>query len=111
MLFFEYLLQRSSLLFEFLGSYLAELSLLDYCCLGYLPSLVAASVVFLARLTIDPHSNPWVRTKYLFKSKKWPFFCLSSLITLYFYMVLELQVAEDDRLQGFRTEGLHHVPT
>jgi hypothetical protein len=69
MLFFQYLLQRSSLLFEFLGSYLAELSLLDYGCLGYLPSLVAASVVFLARLTIDPHSNPWVRTEYLLRSK------------------------------------------
>jgi hypothetical protein len=69
MLFFEYLLQRFSLLFEFLGSYLAELSLLDYCCLGYLPSLVAASVVFLARLTIDPYSNPWVRTKYFSNPK------------------------------------------
>ncbi|TVU49435.1 hypothetical protein EJB05_00748, partial [Eragrostis curvula] len=51
--------KRSFLLFEFMGSYLAELSLLDYGCLQFLPSLVAASVVFLARLTIDPHSNPW----------------------------------------------------
>ncbi|KAK3140090.1 hypothetical protein QOZ80_5AG0395630 [Eleusine coracana subsp. coracana] len=51
--------KRSMLLFEFLGSYLAELSLLDYGCLQYLPSLVAASVVFVANLTIDPHTNPW----------------------------------------------------
>jgi hypothetical protein len=29
------------------------------------------------------------------------------LTSLYFYMVLELQVAEDNRLQGFRTEGLY----
>jgi cyclin A len=46
---------------EFLGSYLAELSLLDYGCLRFLPSVVAASVMFVARLTIDPNVNPWVR--------------------------------------------------
>jgi cyclin-A len=71
MLFFQYLFQGTSmLLFEFLGSYLAELSLLDYGCLQYLPSLVAASVMFVVRLTIDPHSNPWVRPRYLVESKK-----------------------------------------
>ncbi|KAG2536650.1 cyclin-A3-1-like [Panicum virgatum] len=48
-----------SLSLEFLGSYLAELSLLDYGLLRFLPSLVAASVVFVARLTLDPHTNPW----------------------------------------------------
>ncbi|RLN42886.1 cyclin-A3-1-like [Panicum miliaceum] len=48
-----------SLSLEFLGSYLAELSLLDYSLLRFLPSLVAASVVFVARLTLDPHTNPW----------------------------------------------------
>ena len=42
---------------EFLGSYLAELSLLDYGCLRFLPSVVAASVMFVARLTIDPDVN------------------------------------------------------
>ncbi|XP_062203294.1 cyclin-A3-2-like isoform X2 [Phragmites australis] len=51
--------KRSILLLEFLGSYLAELSLLDYGCLRFLPSVVAASVVFVARLTIDPDTNPW----------------------------------------------------
>ncbi|KAF0887707.1 hypothetical protein E2562_002400 [Oryza meyeriana var. granulata] len=51
--------KRSSLLLEFMGSYLAELSLLDYCCLRFLPSVVAASVVFVAKLTIDPYTNPW----------------------------------------------------
>ena len=40
--------QASKLRLEFLGYYLAELSLLDYSCLKFLPSLVAASVVFLA---------------------------------------------------------------
>ncbi|CAD6267242.1 unnamed protein product [Miscanthus lutarioriparius] len=51
--------KRSILLMEFLGSYLAELSLLDYGCLRFLPSFVAASVMFVARLTIDPNVNPW----------------------------------------------------
>jgi len=37
--------KRSILLMEFLGSYLAELSLLDYGCLWFLPSVVAASVM------------------------------------------------------------------
>ena len=63
LLFLAYLLQRSILLMEFLGSYLAELSLLDYGCLRFLPSIVAASVMFVARLTIDPDVNPWVRNK------------------------------------------------
>ncbi|OQU91386.1 hypothetical protein SORBI_3001G169800 [Sorghum bicolor] len=48
-----------SLQLEFLGNYLCELSLLDYSLLRFLPSLVAASVVFVARLTLDPHTNPW----------------------------------------------------
>ncbi|KAG2630307.1 cyclin-A3-2-like [Panicum virgatum] len=51
--------KRSILLMEFLGSYLAELSLLDYGCLRFLPSIVAASVMFVARLTINPDVNPW----------------------------------------------------
>ncbi|CAN6329615.1 unnamed protein product [Urochloa humidicola] len=51
--------KNSILLMEFLGSYLAELSLLDYGCLRFLPSVVAASVMFVARLTIDPDVNPW----------------------------------------------------
>ncbi|EAY83668.1 hypothetical protein OsI_38893 [Oryza sativa Indica Group] len=51
--------KRSSLLLEFMGSYLAELSLLDYSCLRFLPSVVAASVVFVAKLNIDPYTNPW----------------------------------------------------
>ncbi|XP_010906637.1 cyclin-A3-1 [Elaeis guineensis] len=51
-----------ALLLEFLGSYLAELSLLDYGCVRFLPSVVAASAVFLARLTINPASHPWNET-------------------------------------------------
>ncbi|KAE8802939.1 cyclin-A3-1-like [Hordeum vulgare] len=48
-----------SLLLEFMGSYLTELSLLDYACVRFLPSAVAASAVFVARLTLNPDSNPW----------------------------------------------------
>ncbi|KAL0361001.1 UNVERIFIED_CONTAM: G2/mitotic-specific cyclin C13-1 [Sesamum radiatum] len=44
---------------EFLGGYLAELSLLDYGCVKFLPSLVAASVIFLSRFTLRPQLHPW----------------------------------------------------
>ncbi|KAM7517022.1 hypothetical protein LguiA_006605 [Lonicera macranthoides] len=54
--------KTSNLQLEFLGYYLAELSLLDYSCLKFLPSLVAASVVFLARFTIRPKLHPWSST-------------------------------------------------
>ncbi|XP_076917165.1 G2/mitotic-specific cyclin C13-1-like [Bidens hawaiensis] len=44
---------------EFLSYYLAELSLLEYNCIKFLPSLVAASVTFLSRFTLEPNSHPW----------------------------------------------------
>ncbi|KAE8100105.1 hypothetical protein FH972_018032 [Carpinus fangiana] len=47
---------------EFLGCYLAELSLLDYKCVKFLPSLVAASVIFLAKIMIQPKMHPWCPT-------------------------------------------------
>ncbi|CAN6290273.1 unnamed protein product [Urochloa humidicola] len=40
-------------------SYLAELSLLDYDCISYLPSVVAAACLFVARFTIRPKMHPW----------------------------------------------------
>lgn len=48
-----------SLSLEFMGSYLSELSLLEYSCLRFLPSAIAASAVFVAKLTLDPDTNPW----------------------------------------------------
>ncbi|KAJ0009774.1 hypothetical protein Pint_33743 [Pistacia integerrima] len=51
--------KKPDLQFEFLGCYLAELSLLDYSCLRYLPSLIAASAIFLSRFTIQPEIHPW----------------------------------------------------
>ncbi|PWA56303.1 Cyclin A/B/D/E [Artemisia annua] len=44
---------------EFLSYYLAELSLLEYGCIKFLPSMVAASVTFLSRFMLKPKSNPW----------------------------------------------------
>ncbi|KAI3737184.1 hypothetical protein L2E82_27179 [Cichorium intybus] len=44
---------------EFLSYYLAELSLLDYGCIKFLPSMVAASVTFLSRFMLKPNSHPW----------------------------------------------------
>ncbi|XP_031267253.1 putative cyclin-A3-1 [Pistacia vera] len=51
--------KASNLQLEFLGYYLAELSLLDYACVKFLPSLIAASVIFLARFIIRPTRHPW----------------------------------------------------
>ncbi|XP_051149956.1 putative cyclin-A3-1 isoform X2 [Andrographis paniculata] len=51
--------KRCSLQFEFLACYLAELSLLDYACVKFLPSTIAASVIFLARFTLRPDLCPW----------------------------------------------------
>ncbi|KAL5780160.1 hypothetical protein ACOSQ2_010897 [Xanthoceras sorbifolium] len=54
--------KTSSLQLEFLGYYLAELSLLDYNCVKFLPSLVAASVIYLARFIMRPKVHPWSLT-------------------------------------------------
>ncbi|CAK8568335.1 unnamed protein product [Lathyrus sativus] len=51
--------KTSKLQMEFLCNYLAELSLLDYDCIRFLPSIVAASVIFLARFIIRPSVHPW----------------------------------------------------
>ncbi|KAF3325503.1 guanylate kinase 1-like isoform X2 [Carex littledalei] len=44
---------------ELVARYLAELTLLDYNFLRYLPSEIAASAVFLAKWALDPSSHPW----------------------------------------------------
>ncbi|XP_010421392.1 PREDICTED: cyclin-A2-1 [Camelina sativa] len=44
---------------EFLASYFAELTLVEYTFLRFQPSLIAASVVFLARWTLDQSNHPW----------------------------------------------------
>ncbi|KAI5661160.1 hypothetical protein M9H77_20483 [Catharanthus roseus] len=49
----------SSMQFQFLACYIAELSLVDYTCMRFLPSMIAASSIFLARITMLPHTRPW----------------------------------------------------
>ncbi|KAL6578528.1 hypothetical protein OROMI_008744 [Orobanche minor] len=44
---------------ELLANYLAELTLVEYNFLKFLPSLIAASAVFLARWTLDQSHHPW----------------------------------------------------
>lgn len=53
-------LQSPSLELEYLANFLAELSLVDYGFLKFIPSIIAASAVFLARWTMDQSSHPWV---------------------------------------------------
>lgn len=55
-----FFLQGAALHLEFLANYICELSLLEYSLLCYLPSLVAASSVFLAKFILIPIKNPWV---------------------------------------------------
>ncbi|CAK8568329.1 unnamed protein product [Lathyrus sativus] len=53
-----------NLQFEYLCNYLADLSLLDYECIRFLPSIVAASVIFLARFIIQPEVHSWTPSLY-----------------------------------------------
>ncbi|XP_058781171.1 putative cyclin-A3-1 [Vicia villosa] len=56
--------KTSNLQFECLCNYLADLSLLDYECIKFLPSVVAASVIFLAKFIIRPRVHPWTLSLY-----------------------------------------------
>ncbi|XP_050374750.1 cyclin-A1-3-like [Argentina anserina] len=49
-------------LFQCLAHYIAELSLLEYCTLGYAPSLIAAYATFLAKYILSPSQKPWNST-------------------------------------------------
>ncbi|XP_061354587.1 cyclin-A3-2-like, partial [Gastrolobium bilobum] len=48
-----------SLQLELLAYYLLELCLLEYECIKFLPSVAAASAVFLSRFIIEPRKHPW----------------------------------------------------
>ncbi|CAA7058450.1 unnamed protein product [Microthlaspi erraticum] len=50
---------KPSLEMEFLANYLTELTLIDYQSLKFLPSVIAASAVFLAKWTLNQSSHPW----------------------------------------------------
>ncbi|KAK9076126.1 hypothetical protein SSX86_004459 [Deinandra increscens subsp. villosa] len=47
---------------EFLANYLAELTQTEYSFLKSLPSLIAASAVYLAKWTLDQDEDPWNAT-------------------------------------------------
>ncbi|XP_050363492.1 cyclin-A1-4-like [Argentina anserina] len=49
-------------MFQCLAHYIAELSLLEYCMLGFAPSLIAASATFLAKYILSPLQKPWNST-------------------------------------------------
>ncbi|KAF3447210.1 hypothetical protein FNV43_RR12390 [Rhamnella rubrinervis] len=55
---------------EFLANYLAELTLVEYSFLRFLPSLIAASAVFLARWTLSQSDHPWNSTLEYYTSYK-----------------------------------------
>ncbi|KAK9066267.1 hypothetical protein SSX86_013588 [Deinandra increscens subsp. villosa] len=54
--------QSTCLEVECLANYLAELTLIDYNFLVFLPSNIAASAVFLARYMLDQSCHPWNHT-------------------------------------------------
>ncbi|CAH8355919.1 unnamed protein product [Eruca vesicaria subsp. sativa] len=47
---------------EYMANYLTELTLIEYEFLKYLPSVIAASAVFLAKWTMNQSSHPWNAT-------------------------------------------------
>eukprot|EP00897_Mesotaenium_endlicherianum_P010121 jgi/Mesen1/9137/ME000058S08628 len=53
---------QQNLQLEFLANFLAELTLLEYSFVRFLPSVMAASAIFLAKLTLDPKAHPWTPT-------------------------------------------------
>ncbi|RCV19109.1 hypothetical protein SEVIR_3G373900v4 [Setaria viridis] len=54
----------------YLAKYLAELTLIDYGFLKFLPSVVAASSVFLAKWTLNQSDHPWNPTLEYYTSYK-----------------------------------------
>ncbi|XP_022959817.1 cyclin-A2-4-like [Cucurbita moschata] len=59
-----------SLELECLANYLAELTLVDYGFLNFLPSVIAASAVFLSKWSLDQSSHPWNSTLEYYTSYK-----------------------------------------
>ncbi|CAD6202564.1 unnamed protein product [Miscanthus lutarioriparius] len=84
---------------ESMCSYLAELSLLDYDCISYLPSVLAAACLFVARFTIHPKTRPWNLT--LEQNTGYKVFDLQKSI----YVIHELQLTIS---LGACRQWLHH---
>ncbi|XP_062089631.1 cyclin-A2-3-like isoform X2 [Humulus lupulus] len=62
--------KNPSLELEYLANYLTELTLIDYGFLSFLPSVIAASAIFLSRWTLDQSSHPWNPTLEYYTSYK-----------------------------------------
>ncbi|CAJ1972136.1 unnamed protein product [Sphenostylis stenocarpa] len=58
----QYSFEVSYVEVEFLANYLAELTLVEYSFSQFLPSLIAASAVLLARWTLNQSEHPWNST-------------------------------------------------
>ncbi|KAK9988518.1 hypothetical protein SO802_028757 [Lithocarpus litseifolius] len=93
----------SSLQFELLGCYLAELSLLDYRCVRFLPSVIAASAIFLTRFTIQPEMHPWSLALQCYSGYR-PFDLMECVLTLH-----DLQInRKGSSLQAVREKYMQH---
>ncbi|WOL03145.1 cyclin-A2-1-like [Canna indica] len=62
--------KNPTLTFGYLANYLAELTLVEYNFIKFLPSIVAASAVFLAVWTLDQTNHPWNATLEYYTSYK-----------------------------------------
>lgn len=104
-LFAFYLLQNPNLQLEFLSYYLSELSLLDYGCVKFLPSLIAAAVIFLSRFTLQPIEHPWVGKNF---NSNWLVFSAYSLLCFIFLMkfCIILQNAALQQYSGYKPADL-----
>ncbi|CAI8599295.1 unnamed protein product [Vicia faba] len=83
--------KTSNLQFEYLCNYLADLSLLDYECIKFLPSVVAASVIFLAKFILRPRVHPW--TLCLYESLGYQSDDLEECVTILHDLYLSRRVA------------------
>lgn len=68
-----------------LANYLAELTLVEYSFLKFLPSMIASAAVFLAQWTLDQSTNPWVTPLVLSSACILPFLHLTRLQSFFFF--------------------------
>ncbi|KAK4772794.1 hypothetical protein SAY86_014569 [Trapa natans] len=87
-----------SLELEHLANYLAELTLIEYDFLNFLPSIIAASAIFLAKWTLDSSHQPWNPTLEYYTRYK-----VSDLKTTVFALQ-DLQLNKDCPLSAIRTK-------
>ena len=94
------LVQFSDVEFDFLCCYLAELSLLDYGCARYIPSMVAASAIFLGRIILQPKVR-WVSCT-ISSAAIEAFNCISDKWTLVIIWWNHLQTLALQRRTGYK---------